>query len=232
LPLRLFGCPPFRSCCCCRCCKLWVAGGAAAALATCMLRVACRVAVGIYYRPDRTGHVVHHEVQPRARLERVLHKHTREALQTAARCHAAAAHWNGFRWIRYNRSESGGQRRGSAINDFCGSPICLFRYNSFALHCVVRAMVVCAYDTHCAVQCTHLQRDEERVVERAQDRVLLLFGSNEGTHQGTHSPGYSQGVITRVLTRVLTHQGTRQAYSSGTHEYSPGYSQGVFVRYS
>jgi hypothetical protein len=113
------------------------AGAGAAALATCMLLAACRVALGVYSRValgiysrvalgiysrvalgifsriyNRTGHVVHHEVQPRARLERVLQKHTREALQTPPRCHAAAAHWNGlaggFRWIRYNRSESGG----------------------------------------------------------------------------------------------------------------------------
>jgi hypothetical protein len=113
------------------------AGAAAAALAPCMLLVACRVALGVYSRDalgiysrvalgiysrvtlgiysriyNRTGHVVHHEVQPRARLERVLQKHTREALQTPPRCHDAAAHWNGlaggFRWIRYNRPESGG----------------------------------------------------------------------------------------------------------------------------
>ncbi len=48
----------------------------------------------------------------------------------------------------------------------------------------------------------HLQRDEEGVVERAQDRVLLLFDRNKGTHQGTHQ-GTHEGTL----------QGTHQAYS-------------------
>jgi hypothetical protein len=63
------------------------------------------------------------------------------------------------------------RRRGSAIHDFWGSPICRVRYNSFALHCVVRAMVaracacarVCVHKHYTLVRmrAPHLERDEE-----------------------------------------------------------------------